>query len=286
MAAPGSRGAALTRDSPCWIDGREARKTDVSYLDPPPMPAAIVVQKDVGGLVRAYQDRTELYRSQNREVRLHECRSACTLALSLPNVCVYPSSQLKFHQAYNDITKEVDYGVTNELWSAYPQAVREKLGTLTRKYKVLRGSELIAVGIRNCNAPAKQPQIMIAKATPAPAAEGGDFLKGVQGAVETLFGAGAKTTPSTPAARRPAPAKPSEPPAEPPSLQASITAPLPPPRPPMIGAVPTPQPPVPKDTPAFFRPIAGSAPILEPRFVPLVVVRRRIAELGFAFVSR
>ena len=48
----------------------------MSYLEPPPMPAAVVVQKDVGGLVRAYQERTELYRSQNREVRLHECRSA------------------------------------------------------------------------------------------------------------------------------------------------------------------------------------------------------------------
>ena len=270
----------------------ERPESDVSYLDPPPMPAAVVVQKDVGGLVRAYQDRTELYRSQNREVRLHECRSACTLALSLPNVCVYPSSQLKFHQDYNDITKEVDYGVTNELWSAYPQGVREKLGTLTRKYKVLRGSELIAMGIRDCNAPSRQPQIMIAKATPAPAAEGGDFLKGVQGAVETLFGAGAKAPPAAPAGRRPIPAKPAEAPAaapapiQPPALTASVTAPLPPPRPPMIGAVPTPQPPVPKDTPAFIRPIAGSAPILEPRFVPLVVVRRRIAELGFAFVTR
>lgn len=149
----------------------------MSYLEPPPMPAAVVVQKDVGGLVRAYQERTELYRSQNREVRLHECRSACTLALSLPNVCVYPSSTLKFHQAYNDITKEVDYGVTNELWSSYPQGVREKLGTLTRKYKVLRGSELIALGVRNCNAPAQQPKIMIAKATPAPAAEGATFSR-------------------------------------------------------------------------------------------------------------
>ncbi|MFO1134304.1 MAG: hypothetical protein U1E30_03730 [Rhodoblastus sp.] len=264
----------------------------MSYLDPPPMPAAIVVQKDVGGLVRAYQERTELYRSQNREVRLHECRSACTLALSLPNVCVYPSSTLKFHQAYNDITKEVDHGVTSELWSSYPQGVREKLGTLTRQYKVLRGSELIAIGVRDCNAPARQPQIMIAKATPAPAAQGsGEFLKGVQSAVETLFGSGAKAPPAAPAARRTAPPKPAEPPAsveekQPPALQASVSAPLPPPRPPMIGAAPTPAPPIPRDTPGFLRPIAGSAPILEARFMPLVVVRRRLVELGFAFVAR
>jgi len=254
------------------------------------MPAAIVVQKDVGGLVRAYQERTELYRSQNREVRLHECRSACTLALSLPNVCVYPSSTLKFHQAYNDITKEVDHGVTSELWSAYPPSVREKLGTLTRQYKVLRGAELIAIGVRECNAPGKQPQIMIAKATPAPAAQGsGEFLKGVQSAVETLFGAGAKAPPAP--AKRPASPRPAEQPApagepQPPTLQASISAPLPPPRPPMIGAAPTPQPPIPRDTPGFLRPIAGSAPILEARFTPLLIVRRRLVELGFAFVAR
>lgn len=254
------------------------------------MPAAIVVQKDVGGLVRAYQERTELYRSQNREVRLHECRSACTLALSLPNVCVYPSSTLKFHQAYNDITKEVDHGVTSELWSAYPPSVREKLGTLTRQYKVLRGAELIAIGVRDCNAPGKQPQIMIAKATPAPAAQGsGEFLKGVQSAVETLFGSGAKAPPAP--AKRPASPRPAEQPApagepQPPTLQASISAPLPPPRPPMIGAAPTPQPPIPRDTPGFLRPIAGSAPILEARFTPLLIVRRRLVELGFAFVAR
>ena len=78
----------------------------MSYLYPPPEPAPVVVVKDVGGLVSDYRDRTEMYRAQNREVRLHECRSACTLALSLPNVCVYPDAQLKFHQAYNDITKE------------------------------------------------------------------------------------------------------------------------------------------------------------------------------------
>lgn len=257
----------------------------MSYLDPPPMPAAIVVQKDVGGLVRAYQDRTELYRAQNREVRLHECRSACTLALSLPNVCVYPSSTLKFHQAYNDITKEVDYGVTNELWSSYPQGVREKLGTLTRQYKVLRGSELIAMGVRDCNAPARQPRIMVARANPARAAGDDNFLKGVRGAVASLFGGAPAAAPiATPGPAKSAPAP--ETPARPPSLQASISAPLPPPRPPMIGAIETPEPPMPKARPAFQSPIAGSAPILEPRFTPLFVVRRRLADLGFAFVTR
>jgi hypothetical protein len=65
------------------------------------MPAPVIVMKDVGGFVADYQSQTAIYRASEREVRLHECRSACTMALSLPNVCVYPSSTLKFHVAYD-----------------------------------------------------------------------------------------------------------------------------------------------------------------------------------------
>jgi hypothetical protein len=134
----------------------------LSYLEPPPLPTPVIVMKDVGGIVKDYQAQTDLYRSTGREVRLHECRSACTLALSLPNVCVYPDSVVKFHQAYNLRTHQTDFGVSQQLFEAYPQAVRARLGTLTRSYKVLRGTELIALGIRNCN----EPQIMLAAKPP------------------------------------------------------------------------------------------------------------------------
>ena len=60
------------------------------------MPAPVIVMKDVGGPVADYQSQTAIYRASEREVRLHECRSACTMALGLPNVCVYPGSTLKF----------------------------------------------------------------------------------------------------------------------------------------------------------------------------------------------
>lgn len=123
----------------------------MGYLSPPPSPAPVIVMKDVGGLVSDYEAQTEQYRRENREVRLHECRSACTLALSLPNVCVYPDSQVKFHQAYNAITREVDLGISAKLFASYPAAVQARLGYLTREYRVLRGSELIALGMRNCN---------------------------------------------------------------------------------------------------------------------------------------
>ena len=122
----------------------------LAYLDPPPFPAPVVVMKDVGGFVSEYQAQTARFRQEGREVRLHECRSACTLALSLPNVCVYPTSLLKFHKAYNANTRAVDEGVSSELFRSYPAAVQARLGGLTREYKVLTGRELIALGLREC----------------------------------------------------------------------------------------------------------------------------------------
>ena len=120
------------------------------YLDPPPFPAPVIVQKDVGGYVADYRAMTERYRAEDREVQLGECRSACTLALSLPGVCVWPTSSVKFHKAYDANTKVADEGVSQELFNAYPPAVRARLGTLTRSYQVLTGAELIALGVRNC----------------------------------------------------------------------------------------------------------------------------------------
>lgn len=163
------------------------------------MPAPIIVQKDVGGLVSDYEARTEQYRRENREVRLHECRSACTLALSLPNVCVYPDAKVKFHQAYNAINRETDYGVSAKLFASYPAAVQARLGQLTREYRVLTGTELIALGMRNCNgdnsvmiASRKQrnaPSSAVAMAPPASGASAwGDIAKKVQTAVAGALG--------------------------------------------------------------------------------------------------
>jgi hypothetical protein len=139
----------------------------VGYLSPPPSPQPVVVYKDGGGLVTDYEARTEAYRRENREVRLHECRSACTLALSLPNVCVYPDAKLKFHQAYNELTREADLGVSARLFDSYPAAVRGRLGYLTRQYKVLSGVELIALGVRDC---ARGDRVMVAAKKPPPPA--------------------------------------------------------------------------------------------------------------------
>jgi len=159
------------------------------------MPAPVIVMKDVGGLVSDYQSQTELYRASDREVRLHECRSACTLALSLPNVCVYPDSTLKFHLAYDIRNHQTDANISQQLFDSYPAAVRARLGGLTREYKVLRGSELIALGVRDCT----EQRVMIASSaarrasstrieTAAPPAEQGSILGGLMRNMASVFG--------------------------------------------------------------------------------------------------
>ena len=179
----------------------------MSYLEPPPMPAPVIVMKDVGGLVADYQSQTAIYRASEREVRLHECRSSCTMALGLPNVCVYPGSTLKFHLAYDPRNHQTNPQVSQQLFDSYPAAVRARLGTLTRNYKVLSGSELIKLGIRDCNEPksnepkpnepkSNEPRIVVASAAarkPPLAAQAGaekPLLAGLMDKMLSVFGAG------------------------------------------------------------------------------------------------
>ena len=49
------------------------------------------------------------------------------------------------------IDRQTDAGVSAELFNSYPAAVQQRLGYLTRQYRVLTGNELISLGIRNCN---------------------------------------------------------------------------------------------------------------------------------------
>jgi hypothetical protein len=111
------------------------------------------------------------------------------MALSLPNVCVYPDAQVKFHLAYNANTRETDYGVSAHLFSYYPEAVQERLGRLTRQYHIMSGLELISLGVRNCNGP---DRILVASKrppkAPVPGSDGfGDIAHSVRAAVASAF---------------------------------------------------------------------------------------------------
>ena len=267
----------------------------MSYLNPPPGDAPVVVYKDVGGYVDQYDRVTEFYARTNREVRLHECRSACTLALSLPNVCVYPDSLLKFHKAYNPETREANNQVSDALMASYPIAIRQRLGELTRNYKVLTGSELIRLGVRDCNSP-RQPNVMVARAKLKPSAPENPVSNAFSGLVAALapqaspapvkvasvkVASKADSVPSAPPLPPVAPVPPVSPIAPqaqktepqvaataPPPVETSV--PAPPLRPDDILAQPAPAPEKPS-VPAsnWGRPIKGAAPILiTARFTP------------------
>ena len=155
-------------------------------MQPPPNMSPVVVVKDFGGYVNEYAAQTEIYRRTNREVRIHECHSACTMALGLPNVCVYPNSVFKFHQAYDPRDHVTNWEVSGELFATYPVAVRERLGTLTKAFTILRGEELIQLGVRQCGEP--QPRIMIAQTTqrPLPDQPGGTTLSMLSGKLQGM----------------------------------------------------------------------------------------------------
>jgi hypothetical protein len=257
----------------------------MSYLQPPPNMSPVVVVKDFGGYVDAYAAATEMYRQTNREVRIHECHSACTMALSLPNVCVYRSSIFKFHQAYDPRNHVTNWEVSDQLFNTYPAPVRERLGTLTKQFTILRGQELIDLGVRDCDAP--QPRIMLAQASirPLPDTSSGSGLSMLSGRLETMipsFGAKPLPVPAGTPPRKPVPppipegmlgAKVPLPPERPDTIETApndIIAvpdgiPLPPPRPKLLAVAYTPKlAPIP-----FFQSIDGSAPILPAnRFVP------------------
>ncbi len=275
----------------------------MSYLQPPPNMSPVVVVKDFGGYVDQYSAITETYRRTNREVRIHECHSACTMALGLPNVCVYRDSVFKFHQAYDPRNHVTNWDVSDQLFNTYPVAVRDRLGTLTKSFTILRGQELIDLGVRDCTAP--QPRIMVAQAMIKPLPEGTatgastfSMLTGrLQGMIPG-FGAKPELGPaSSQRARRAAPAVPDGmlaptiplPPERPVTLattapDAPETAmpsepaprapdvvtgspddgiPLPPPRPRILVASVPGLRPIP-----FFQRIDGAAPIMPAHFIP------------------
>ena len=224
------------------------------------------------------------------------------MALSLPNVCVYRDSVFKFHQAYDPRNHITNFAVSDQLFHTYPSAVQDRLGTLTKQFTILRGQELIDLGVRDCNAP--EPRIMMAQARvrslPEGTTTGSSTLSMLTGKLQGMVPAfGAKPEP-VPAGVKPRLAPPAVPdgmleakiplpperpvtlattapdapdtatPSEPaPRAPEEVTAtpddgiPLPPPRPRILVATAPGLKPIP-----FFERIDGSAAILPPRFVP------------------
>ena len=123
----------------------------MEYFNSPYPPAVVTIVDDSGGEFQEYLIRMHKYRLNGTKVALVNCRSACTMALSLPNVCVYPHSVLKFHAAYYEDTKQIAERETKIIFQMYPVAVRQKLGSLEREFKTLTGKQLIQLGVSSCS---------------------------------------------------------------------------------------------------------------------------------------
>lgn len=113
------------------------------------------ITNDMGGSVQARLDRM----STMSEARIvGQCYSACTLYLGLPNVCVAPDARLGFHGPSTRsgiLLPRAEWDrVSHEMAAHYPPAVRlwflAEARKVTGRVVVVRGSELIEMGVKEC----------------------------------------------------------------------------------------------------------------------------------------
>lgn len=121
----------------------------------PPDHGPIVIVEDGGGLVDKYEQAMLQYWIEKRRVEIKgSCRSACMMALAVPNVCVHRSAVVKVHQAYEPKTGIRHPEVTARMVNMMPARVKEHLsGHVTDWYNsttTMSGTTLISLGIPEC----------------------------------------------------------------------------------------------------------------------------------------
>jgi hypothetical protein len=108
---------------------------------PPDLPPTgpIIIQGDGGGTVSLYIKRWNEIEASGREVKiLGHCVSACTIFISLSNVCLGPKAVMKFHSA-DGIMGSV---VNQRIAGFYPPLMREKF---LAEWQHIRDGEPMAV---------------------------------------------------------------------------------------------------------------------------------------------
>ena len=128
------------------------------FLDVPPVHSPVVITKDYGGFVSRYENAAFDYKEKGIRVEIRgDCRSACTLALTVPNVCVDKNAVVAWHQAYEPDTNRLRPDVTNRMLANLPTKIREHLqGKIQKSYTtdtVLRYEQLVELGVKDCDAP-------------------------------------------------------------------------------------------------------------------------------------
>lgn len=128
----------------------------MDFTTPPPNMQPVAIYEDGGGLVDKYRIMAAQYRLEGRQVKiLGSCRSACVLALSVPNVCVGPGAVVKAHHAYEEKSGKVRPDITASMMQDLPYNIRSKIEpNIGREYNsgsTLTYRELIGLGIPDCS---------------------------------------------------------------------------------------------------------------------------------------
>lgn len=127
------------------------------FLYPPPaITQPVVIREDGGGEVASYMEQAYRYKVEGRRVEIRgSCRSACILALSVPNVCVDKNAVVKAHQAYSELSHVLRPDVTEKMISTLPKKIHDKLeGKIQRDYtpdSILTYDELRDLGVSDCS---------------------------------------------------------------------------------------------------------------------------------------
>lgn len=125
------------------------------FLKTPLTGAPVEIVEDGGGLVSEYQRKAQQYTFERRRVEIKgSCRSACVIALSVPDVCVWPGAVVKAHHAYEKYTGVVRGDVTKQLLEDLPPKVKyvlkENISTNYNAATTLTYDELRSYGIADC----------------------------------------------------------------------------------------------------------------------------------------
>lgn len=126
------------------------------FIHTPAGYAPVEIYEDGGGLVTEYQRKAIQYSLENRQVQIKgACRSACLLALSVPDVCVTPSAVVKAHHAYEEKTHKVRYDVTQQMLNSLPPKIKHALeNSIEVNYTpdaTLTYQELRELGVPSCS---------------------------------------------------------------------------------------------------------------------------------------
>ena len=125
------------------------------FILPPEDHKPVVILDDRGGRVSDYVTMAERYTNEGREVRIIGlCWSACSLALSVPNVCVGSMATIMFHDAYDLKTGKINLEVTRDILSRLPPKIKNEISkTISKDFhaeSTLDAPALLKMGVKKC----------------------------------------------------------------------------------------------------------------------------------------